>query len=115
MLALATVLMLLSGCGETVTYRGISGIIIHHQTAGGTSKKELSGEKLQEAADCLYTTRTISQDESSKELLGTIYLIEVRDRFGDRMFEMYTDRNFKGNKGKYYENRCIYKIIRGLR
>jgi len=114
MIVLAAALTLLTGCGESATYQGISGVTIHHQTAGGTSRKELKGDKLAEASACLYSTRTIPQEESSKELLATIYLIEVKDRLGDRMFEMYTDRNFKGNKGKYYENRCIYRIIQRL-
>ncbi len=114
MLVLATALSLLTGCGESATYQGISGVTIHHQTSGGTSKQELSGDDLAEAMACLYTTRAIEQEEASSDLLATIYLIEVKDRLGDRMFELYTNRNLKGNKGKYYENRCIYKFIKGM-
>jgi len=115
MLVLATALALLTGCTEAATYQGISGITVHHQTAGGTSKKDLRGRQLEEASACLYTTRTVSQEEASDQFLGQVYLIQVKDRLGDRMFEMYTDRNFKGNKGKYYENRCIYRIIQELK
>ena len=38
-------------------------------------------------------------------------LLEIKDNRGIRNFELYTDVNLKGNKGKYYENRCILKII----
>jgi hypothetical protein len=114
MFVLATALTLLTACGTSATYQDITGVTIHHQTSGGTSKDVLTGDELAAATQCLYSTRAIDQAEASQDLLATIYLVEVKDRLGDRMFELYTNRNMKGNKGKYYENRCIYKIIQSL-
>jgi hypothetical protein len=100
------------GCTTSPTYNSISTVIVHSQTPGGTSKDELSGERLEKAKNCLYQTQEIDNSESKPELLQEILLIQVKDRYGDRMFEFYTDENFKGNKGKYYRSSCMYKIIK---
>lgn len=114
MTLLTTALMLMLGCSQAPTFQGIRGVTIHHQTAGGTSKQVLGADDLHTAIQCLYTTTEIDQAESDDQLLQTIYLVEVSDRLGDRMFELYSMQNMKGNKGKYYQNRCIYKIIKGM-
>jgi hypothetical protein len=100
------------GCTASPVYNTIGGVIVHSQSPGGTSKDELVGERLENARNCLYTTEEIENSEAKQELLQEILLVQVKDRYGDRMFEFYTDENFKGNKGKYYRNRCLYKIIK---
>ena len=111
MSALFVAVTMLLGCAEAPVYKNITGVTVHTQTASGTSRKALEGKQLQDAIDCLYKTTNIEEGQASEELLGSIYILEVRDAFGDRMFELYTDRNLKGNKGRYYENRCIYGVL----
>jgi hypothetical protein len=106
------ILTALTGCSKPPVYNGIASITVHTQDARGTSQVELTGEKLDKARKCLMRTEEITQDEGSSELLQSIIMIQVKDRIGDRMFELYTNENFKGNKGKYYRNPCIYTIIR---
>jgi hypothetical protein len=110
---LVSLLTALWGCAPPPVYDQISGIIVHTQTADGTDKRELSGDTLARAARCLASTEEISQAQSNPELIEAVILLQVKDRFGDRMFEFYTTENFKGNKGKYYKNNCIYTVIRG--
>lgn len=110
---LVAALASLIGCTASPVYNTIAGVIVHSQTPGGTSKDELSGDRLEKARACLYQTEEIQNSESKSDLLQEILLIQVKDRYGDRMFEFYTDENFKGNKGKYYRNKCMYKVIKG--
>jgi hypothetical protein len=110
---LVSLLTSLWGCTPPPVYNQITKIIIHTQTAGGTNKKELTGDALDRAAKCMYQTEEIGQAASNPDLLQAVILLQVEDRNGDRMFEFYTNENFKGNKGKYYRNNCIYGIIRG--
>lgn len=102
------------GCTQPPVYNGITEVIVHKQTAGGTNKETLEGERFDKATRCLYTTTEIPADQSKQELLQEILLIQVKDRLGDRMFEFYTDVNLKGNKGKYYYNDCIYRVIKAM-
>ncbi len=60
---------------------------------------------------CLKTTTEISEGQTMRELLTTTYLLEISDNRGDRSFELYTRHNMKGNKGKYYVNKCAYDLI----
>ena len=103
----------LFGCEKPPIYLEISRVVVHQESgASGTKKIELRGEKLDRAMQCLYSTQEIEQGEANAELLQSdIVVLQVVDRIGDRMFELYTTENFKGNKGKYYRNRCIYGII----
>ena len=100
------------GCTTSPVYNTISGVTVHSQTPGGTSKDELTGDRLEQARECLYKTEEIQNSESKQDLLQEILLVQVKDRYGDRMFEFYTDENFKGNKGKYYRSTCMYKVIK---
>jgi len=109
---LVATLASLVGCTASPVYNTISGVTVQSQTTGGTAKDELTGERLEKAKACLYRTEEIQNSESKSELLQEILLIQVKDRYGDRVFEFYTDENFKGNKGKYYRNNCMYRIIK---
>jgi len=113
MSTLFVALTLLFGCTEAPVYQNITGVTIHTQTAAGTSRKALEGKKLKAAVNCLYSTQNIQESEASDELLGSIYILEVKDQFGDRMFELYTNENLKGNKGRFYRNSCIYGVLEG--
>jgi hypothetical protein len=103
--------LLLTACSTPPTFTQIGAVTVMVQTPGGTSKVQLEGEQLEAAKACLYATEEIQQEESKSELLQEILLLQVQDRYGDRMFELYTDENFKGNK-KYYRNSCIFKVIK---
>ncbi|MEN0066639.1 MAG: hypothetical protein AAGA48_31185 [Myxococcota bacterium] len=102
----------LVGCEKPPVYQDIAKVIVHQQTgARGTQKTELRGEQFERAIQCLYSTQQVTEKETKDELLQAIVVLQVVDRIGDRMFELYTTENFKGNKGKYYRNSCIYSII----
>ncbi len=104
----------LVGCEKPPIYSNINKVIVHHQTvASGTQKTELVGQQLQRAIRCLYTTEEVTEEEAlQQDFIQAIVVIQVVDRIGDRMFELFTNENFKGNKGKYYRNRCIHAIVR---
>lgn len=102
----------LVGCTDPPVFNGITEVLIHTQTANGVKKDALEGEKLDRAKRCLYTTAEIQKGEAKPEVIQEVLLVEVKDRLGDRMFELYTDENFTGNKGKYYRNNCMYRIIK---
>jgi hypothetical protein len=101
-----------SGCSAAPVFNTITEVVVHLQTPGGTSKETLTGDKLEQSKSCLYQTEEIDREESKSELLQEIVLIEVKDRYGDRMFEFYTDENLKGNKGKYYRNKCMWRLLK---
>lgn len=104
---------LFAGCTKPPVYDGITKVVFHHQTSQGTARTELEGEQLEQAVACLNSTTEVGFDENSQEEpLQAIYLLQVMDRNGDRMFELLTGSMFKGNKGKYYRNTCILKIVR---
>lgn len=110
---LLSLFALFGGCTKPPVYSGITQVVLHHQTAQGTARTALEGEHLARAVQCLDRTTEVSFDEeSTEEPLQAIYLLQVVDRNGDRMFELLTDTTFKGNKGKYYRNNCILPIVR---
>lgn len=113
MSTLFVALTLLFGCTEAPVYQNITGVTIHTQDSAGTSRKSLEGKQLKAAVACLYDTQNIEPEQASEQLLGSIYIIEVKDQFGDRMFELFTNENLKGNKGRYYQNKCIYGVLEG--
>ncbi|HHO51377.1 MAG TPA: hypothetical protein ENK18_10995 [Deltaproteobacteria bacterium] len=98
------------GCEKPPIYNGITSVLVHNQTARGVTKTEMTGDKLAQATSCLYKTQEILPEEATDDFLSTIILLQVRDRLGDRMFELYTTENLKGDKG-FYKNPCIYRII----
>lgn len=98
------------GCEKPPIYNGITSVLVHNQTARGVTKTELTGDKLAKATRCLYRTEEITPEVASEDFLSTIILLQVRDKLGDRMFELYTSENLKGDKG-FYKNNCIYSII----
>jgi hypothetical protein len=100
------------GCTAPPVFNTISTVTVSVQTPGGTSRQVLEGERLENARQCLSETEEIPFDQAKTEMIQDILLIQVKDRYGDRVFEFFTDENFKGNKGKYYRNRCMYRIIK---
>jgi hypothetical protein len=100
------------GCTEQPVFNGIGEITIHVQTANGVKKEPLDGERLDRATECLYTTTEIPASQAKTEVIQEVILLEIKDRLGDRMFEFYTDQNFKGGKGKTYKNTCMYRILK---
>jgi hypothetical protein len=100
------------GCAAPPVFNTISTVTVQIQTPGGTSKRVLEGEQLESAKQCLSQTEEIPFEEAKTEVIQDIILIQVKDRYGDRVFEFFTDENMKGNKGKYYRSRCMYRIIK---
>lgn len=103
--------LLFFGCAEPPVFTGISAVTVIPQGPSGTTPVVLEGEQLAAAQSCLEQTVEVSSDQLSADLLQEILLIQVRDRRGDRVFEVFTANNFKGNK-KYYRNPCIYRLLR---
>jgi hypothetical protein len=103
----------LEGCATPPLFLGITEITLNTQTATGIHKVVVDGAKLKDAATCLETqTVEIAPEEQSQDVLQEILLMGVKDRLGDRMFELTTTHNFSGNKGKFYRNECIYRILK---
>lgn len=102
----------LAGCSSPPVFNTIATVTVRTQTPGGLETRTLEGAQLDSARTCLAQTEEISFEEAKTELIQEILVLQVKDRLGDRMFEFFTDENFKGNKGKYYRNRCLYRIIK---
>ena len=111
MTLITTILMLLAGCDAGAPFTEIQQISIRHIGANGLVKRDLDSDELARAQTCLVTqTRLIEPEAALTELLPTTYLIEVKDKGGIRSFELYTQENLKGNKGRYYQNGCIFSF-----
>lgn len=103
------------GCAQPPVFNTITEVIVKTQTPRGVSTMVLEGTQLQSATRCLADTMEIKQEETDDQLLTKeVLLIQVKDRLGDRLFELYTDENMK-NKGKYYRNKCIYELIKDFK
>lgn len=104
--------LLLAACGQSgPVFSGISAVKVRHMSTGGLSSTDLTGADLKAAVQCLGGTTEIAANDADELLLTTTYLLVIRDRMGDRNFELYTENNLKGNKNKYYANPCIHKIV----
>ncbi|MBA2320906.1 MAG: hypothetical protein H0V89_07115 [Deltaproteobacteria bacterium] len=109
--------LVLTGCGSTEPplFEGITQVVILPVGSGGLKRTEVVGGDLSKVTSCLMRgTNEISAEKASEELLAVVYLVEINDKRGARAFELYTDKNLKGNRGKYYENKCIYELISNL-
>ena len=112
MIPAISLLALLFGCGTAPTFKGISGVTVQAVSVNGLKRTTLEQTGLKKAIECLYTTSKVdAQASESRQLLDVTFLVQVKDNYGDRNFELYTDRHMKGNKGNYYENQCIHQII----
>jgi hypothetical protein len=104
-------LVMFFGCVEPTVFAGISAVTVIPQGSSGTTPMQLTGSELEAASACLYQTTEITKEQLNSDLLQEILLIQVKDTQGDRLFELFTGENFKGNK-KYYRNECLYKLIK---
>lgn len=104
-----------TACSNAAPFNGISSVTVRHIGEGGLKNKEFTAAEMQQLVGCLYTTVEIEEAMTKQELLQTTYLIEISDGLGDRSFELYTDENMKGNKGKYYVNRCMHDLIKAAK
>lgn len=108
---LAAGLAVLTACGEPPPFAGITSVKVRHIGESGLKETVFEGKKQQAIQACLYSSVEVPEEATLRDLLQTTYLIEVSDSNGDRSFELYTQKNLKGNKGRYYVNDCIYKMI----
>jgi hypothetical protein len=104
----------LQGCAAGPVFVGVTEVTLNTQTASGIHKNTLEGDRLKEAVACLegQTTEIAPEAQNQESVLQEILLMGVKDKFGDRMFELTTTENFSGNKGKFYKNACIYRLVR---
>ena len=110
----APLLSILLGCSEGPLFDNIQGIEVQVVSPNGLKRTHLELQGLDAGAACL-DTQTTEVDQAateSRQLLQTTYLILIRDNRGIRNFEMITDFHMKGNKERYYENRCIYDLLK---
>ncbi len=114
MLSFAPVLALLVACSDGPLFSNIQGIDVQVVSPNGLKKHTLEGAALAEGAGCLQgNTKEVDEATTQKrQLLQNTYLLLVRDDSGVRNFEMITDYHMKGNKERYYENRCIYQVLK---
>ncbi len=108
----AFLMAVLTGCATAPVFDSISEVILQTQGPAGIQEDRLEGERLAQAVSCLVTTEEITEDQVKREAMITeILLLRVKDRRGDRMFEVTTTENFSG-RGKFYRNACMYKILK---
>ncbi len=108
----APVLSILLGCSGPL-FDNIQGIEVQVVSPNGLRRSNLAGPELAAAIDCLTTQTTDVGVEATekRQLLQTTYLLLIRDNAGIRNFEMLTDYHLKGNKERYYENKCVHEIV----
>jgi len=115
MIGLPTLLVAaLVGCApDGPTFVNVEAITVQQISRNGLEKEPISSQaQLQEMARCLYTSQEVTEEHSqTRNLLQTTYLLDIKDTHGIRSFELFTDQHLKGNKGNYYANRCLYKLI----
>jgi hypothetical protein len=118
MVRMLCALVLLGGCqvgDEPPLFDGITKVEVVKVGSGGLTRKEVGPDLLGKVNGCLQrSTKEITSDKASEDLLASTYLIEINDAHGARSFELYTPTNLKGNRGKYYENKCIFDLVTRL-
>ena len=103
---------LLTACQPTgPVFKNVTTTTVKHVGSRGLTERTFTDRELNAVADCLYTTKQVDEEPQVTDLLPTTYLVEVHDLNGVRSFELYTARNLKGNKGKYFINGCLYDLI----
>lgn len=105
-------LLSLGGClPEGPLFAGITKVKAKQVTVDGTKTVDFGDVIIRKVANCLYQSVEVSSGDAAENLLPEVYLVDVTDNAGTRTFELYTRENLKGNKGKYYRNRCLYGLI----
>lgn len=103
------------GCAQPPVFDTITEVIVKTQTPNGVSTHTLEAAQLESATACLNSTEEITREQTKQELLTReVILVQVKDRLGDRVFELTTDENMQ-NKGKFYRNKCIYHTIKEMK
>ena len=110
-LSLLSLVVGLFGCAENPVFNKIREVEVRQIGPEGLVEKTFEGPEADRIRQCLYKSKEIDGDEG-KQLLQSTYLLQVKDNYGERSFELYTESNMKGNKGKYYTNDCIYGLVR---
>lgn len=114
-LVLSGALVALTACAPSGPFDGIRSVQVRHIGSGGLQDKKFPPNEMQKLVNCLYQTVEVAEEQTDRELLQTTFLVVVSDKLGDRSFELYTERNLKGNKGKYYTNTCIHSLIKAAK
>lgn len=110
----AIAILLLTACASSgPLFVNVETITIQQISPDGLTKRDINhGKALKETSDCLYSSVQVTEEHSrGRRLLQTTFLIDVKDAYGIRSFELFTDQHLKGNKGNYYHNACLYKLI----
>jgi hypothetical protein len=109
----------MSGCAlldeEGPLFNGIQKVVVSKVGSAGLTRKEVGPDLMPRVNKCLTNgTTEIPADKASTDLLASTFVVEVSDTKGTYSFELYTQKNLKGNRGKYYENLCLYDLITKL-
>ena len=105
----------MSGCiqqQERPLFAGITSVTIRYNTEEGLQSIPVDDVMLQRFRNCLNAAKRLPADDE-RQLLQQTYLVQVSDASDKRTrtFELYTDKTFKGNKGKYYSTECLLDSI----
>ncbi|MEZ4321285.1 MAG: hypothetical protein R3F61_27665 [Myxococcota bacterium] len=109
--SLTLVMGALTACESGPVFNRVTSVKVRHIGTSGLTETYLAPQQEKQMIKCLNETREIQENQALRDLLQTTYLLEIDDARGDRSFELYTTQNLKGNKGKYYVNRCVYRLI----
>lgn len=87
----------------------VSEVVVFQQQPEGVARYDLDGERLREAIECLGQTREL-RVAPEEPPLDPIVLVEVVDRFGDRMFEPLSEHVIIGDRHRRYWSPCLASI-----
>ena len=115
LLSLVPAFGLMLGCSANEAFSGIQSVKIRHNGSRGLETATMTSRQHDQLVQCLYQTMPLEDDSTAElELLPSTYLVQVKDNKGDRLFELYTKSNLKGNRGKYYQNLCLHPLVKSL-
>ena len=102
----------LASCWAGAVFSSIESTKVHYLSTQGLVERKMTLSRQRDVITCLTgQTFRILEEQREEELLPTSYLIEVVERSGSRSFELLS-RNNLADKSGYYENRCIYELVR---
>ena len=90
------------------------GLTIRQVTEHGLKSLDITRQQRDTMTRCMRTTQEVGSGPSVPDPLYEPYLIEVQVPSGGMTFEMYTPTHLKGNKGKHYQNGCMYDLLRSV-
>jgi hypothetical protein len=91
-------------------FADVTGIVLHRQgTDGDVIRDVLEDRRLEEAVECLELTRELGE-QFEEPPLEEVVLVEIADRYGDRMFQPYSAHLVAGNRRRHYWSPCLSSL-----